>query len=285
MRRASRSFRDLVKTDANNLVWRRDFSISLNRVGDVKRDSGNTQGALASYEESLAIRRRLAAADPGNVQWRSDEAYVLQRIGDLKRSSSDNQGALAAFEEALAIVRGFADQNPGTDTRRELALNLTKVGAVKRDLGDRDGALAALTESLTIRRALPQTDLTKWQIDVAENLETIGDLKLAAGDKPGALELYEEMLALDRTMVAKRRRQRPMAAQHVDQPEPGRRRQARARRQGRRAQGLRGGTRRPPRPRLADKTVPRLQDVALNLEQIGDLKRGAERFRRCAQGV
>ena len=154
------------------------------------------------------------------------------RIGDLKRTSSDNQGALAAFEDALAIARGFANAQPGPDTQREVAVNLTKIGAVKRDLGDRDGALAALEESLAIRRALPQTDLTKWQIDVAENLETIGDLKLAAGDKEGALGLYEEMLSARPHHGGERRRQRPMEAQHVDQPQPARRRQACAGRRG-----------------------------------------------------
>ena len=35
--------RELVDADANNLVWQRDLSISLNRVGDVKRDSGDTR--------------------------------------------------------------------------------------------------------------------------------------------------------------------------------------------------------------------------------------------------
>ncbi|HEX2446742.1 MAG TPA: hypothetical protein VHK26_00965, partial [Methyloceanibacter sp.] len=54
--------------NADNLVLQRDLSISLNRLGDVKRDSGDTKGALAAYDESLAIRRQLALADPNNSQ-------------------------------------------------------------------------------------------------------------------------------------------------------------------------------------------------------------------------
>ena len=81
----------------------------------MKRDAGDSAGALANYDESLTIRRRLADTDPSNIQWRADEAYVLQRIGDLKRTAGDNQGALAAFEEGLAIARGFAAADPNPE--------------------------------------------------------------------------------------------------------------------------------------------------------------------------
>ena len=43
------------------------MSVSLDKVGDVRLAAGDRAGALAAYEESLAIRRKLAAADPGNA--------------------------------------------------------------------------------------------------------------------------------------------------------------------------------------------------------------------------
>ena len=47
------------------------MSASLDRVGDVRVAAGD-RAALAAYEESLAIMRKLAAADPGNADWDRD---------------------------------------------------------------------------------------------------------------------------------------------------------------------------------------------------------------------
>ena len=156
---------------------------------------------------------------------------------------------------------------------------------MKRDLGDRDGALAALEESLAIRRALPQTDLTKWQIDVAENLETIGDLKLAAGDKEGALKLYEEMLGLDRTMVANDaanaqwKRNMSISLNRVGDGKLALGDAAAAQALYEEGLVVRRGL------AEAEKTVQRQQDVALNLEKIGDLKRSAGDFAGALKGL
>jgi hypothetical protein len=43
------------------------MSFSFNKVGDVRLAAGDRAGALAAYEESLVIRRKLAAADPSNA--------------------------------------------------------------------------------------------------------------------------------------------------------------------------------------------------------------------------
>ena len=214
---------------------------------------------------------------------------MLQRIGDLKRSIERQPGrARRVRGSAWPSPAASPTQGTGTPTReRELALNLTKIGAREARAGRcRDGALAALEESLAIRRALPQTDLTKWQIDVAENLETIGDLKLAAGDKDGALALYEEMLVA-----------RPHHGGQATPPTPNGSATCRSASTGSATASSRSATR-PARSSTTRRASPsaanwprptrrcqRQQDVALNLERIGDLKRGAGDNRRRAQGL
>jgi len=56
-------------------------SDSITRTGDVRRAAGDRTGALAAYEESLAIMRKLAAADPGNAGWQRDVSVSLTRVG------------------------------------------------------------------------------------------------------------------------------------------------------------------------------------------------------------
>ena len=78
----------------------RDISVSLDKIGDVKRSQNDNAGALAAYDESLAIARHLAAVDPGNVQWQTDLVVSLYKVAIL----ADGEKKSGAVDEALKIV-------------------------------------------------------------------------------------------------------------------------------------------------------------------------------------
>jgi tetratricopeptide (TPR) repeat protein len=185
----------------NSIRWKGNITIN-----DVDSDDfDESSGALAIYEESLTLRRRLAEIDPRNNQWQRDAAYFLDRIGDEYRKVGMRGRATAAYEESLAVWRHLAN----IDRRNsQLQLNISecldKLGDVKLGAADGMGALAAYEESLTIRRHLSKDapGNPSRQLNVAGSLEKIGDLKLAAGDAQGALAAYGEMLSIDRALVA-----------------------------------------------------------------------------------
>jgi hypothetical protein len=52
-----------VKKNPGNVGWRRDLSVSQNKIGDVLVAQGNLPEALAAYWASLDIRERLAKAE------------------------------------------------------------------------------------------------------------------------------------------------------------------------------------------------------------------------------
>jgi predicted negative regulator of RcsB-dependent stress response len=54
----------LAAQNQSNSEWQRNVSVSYERIGDVRRDEGDRNGALAAYEKALAIREHLAAKDP-----------------------------------------------------------------------------------------------------------------------------------------------------------------------------------------------------------------------------
>ena len=64
--------------------------------------AGDRTGALAAYEESLAITRKLAATDPGNAQWQRDLVLGLWRS---RRASIDPPRARDTLREALGDCR------------------------------------------------------------------------------------------------------------------------------------------------------------------------------------
>ena len=175
-------------------------------INDVDSDDfDESSGALAIYEESLTLRRRLAKIDPRNSQWQRDGAYFLDRIGDEYRKVGMNQRAIATYEESLAVWRHLAKidrRNP--QLQLNVSVCLDKLGDVKLGAADAVGAITAYEESLTIRRHLSKGDPSNpsRKLNVAESLEKIGDLKLAAGDDKGSLAAYREMLSIDRELVA-----------------------------------------------------------------------------------
>ena len=181
------------------------------RDGDLTTDDigtnhfGETNEALAIYEEGLNFRLHLAKIDPFNSQWQRDGAYFLDRIGDECRKLGMNQRAIAAYEESLAVWRQLAKIDR-QNSQRQLTMSVTldKLGELKLDANDDTGALAAYQESLTIRRNLSKSDPNNpsRQLKVAESLEKIGDLQLEVGDAEGALVAYREMLSIDRRLAA-----------------------------------------------------------------------------------
>ena len=192
---------DELAANPNSIRWKRNITIY-----DVDSDDFDESfGALAIYEESLTLRRRLFEIDPRNNQWQRDAAYLLDRIGDEYRKVGMRERATAAYEESLTVWRHLAKidrRNP------QLQLNISecldKLGDLKLGAADGMEALAAYDESLTIRRHLSKDDPSNpsRQLNVAGSLEKIGDLKLAAGDAQGALAAYGEMVSIDRALVA-----------------------------------------------------------------------------------
>jgi hypothetical protein len=101
-------------------------------------------GATAAFDESLAIRRKLAAADPGNAAAQRGVSLSLDRIGDLSLAKRDRA---AAYEESLAIRRKLTAADPDNmQWHSDLVISLLKVSTVSEP----PQARAVLREGLAI---------------------------------------------------------------------------------------------------------------------------------------
>ena len=58
--------------DPANTGWRRDLSVSYNKIGDVQTAQGDLASALSSYKEGVEIAQKLAVRDPANTEWKID---------------------------------------------------------------------------------------------------------------------------------------------------------------------------------------------------------------------
>jgi tetratricopeptide (TPR) repeat protein len=158
----------LAAADKANTEATRDLSAALDDLGDAQLKSSDAAAALASYQESLAIRRRLAATDQTNMEWQRDLTVSLIKVGDVQLAQGDAAAALASYEEALTLRRRLAATDPNNaQFQTDLVLALYKVARVA--IGDQknssiDEALRLLTQLGDEGKLSPSQQTWKDQI-------------------------------------------------------------------------------------------------------------------------
>jgi serine/threonine-protein kinase len=155
---------------------------SLNDLGVLQRQLGNSAAAEPLLVESLATRRRLL----GNED--KDVAVTLVELSRVLRDRGRGQESEAPSREALAIRRKIFGEE-----HRETATSKNDLGLLLLDRGDLAGAEPLLRENLaTNERVLgddhPNTGAAKSNLAL---------LLIAKGDAASAEKLLRESLAVD----------------------------------------------------------------------------------------
>ena len=60
------------RLDPRNVTWKRDLSLSEDKIGDVLLVQGDPAAAGEIYRAALTLREQLADADPANAEWQRD---------------------------------------------------------------------------------------------------------------------------------------------------------------------------------------------------------------------
>ncbi len=140
-------------------------------------DLGETQKAIALYEQHLAIAREIGD--------RRGEGNTLGNLGNAYAALGETRKAIAFYEQALAIAREIGD-------RRREAAALGNLGNAYADLGETRKAMAFYGQHLAIAREIG---------DRQGEGSALGNLGLgyaALGETRTAIGLYEQHLAIAR---------------------------------------------------------------------------------------
>jgi len=162
---------------AENRELSRLLADSLQIQGLARWKLGEAREAMAAYEESLALARKIGE--------RLAVAATLNCIGALQRDERADVRARASFEESLSIVREIGD-------RIGIASSLANLGLVYREAGLFDQALAAHREALGIQRMVGDRPT------VARSLKAVSDALIDRGDWTAAGGVLEEALRIAR---------------------------------------------------------------------------------------
>jgi tetratricopeptide (TPR) repeat protein len=113
----------------DDMTYRRDLSISYNKVGDVLLAQGNLTDALKSYRDDLAVREQLAKADPTNAGRQRDLSMSYNKVGDVLAAQGNLADALKSYRGDLAVRKQLAKADPtSAGWQRDLSVSYDKVG-------------------------------------------------------------------------------------------------------------------------------------------------------------
>ncbi len=87
----------LVRNDPGRLDWQRDLGVSLNNIGRIYEDFGETERALGYYVRSNEILDALAKKDPSRMDWWRDLGMSLNNTGMIYEFLGEGESAIGSL--------------------------------------------------------------------------------------------------------------------------------------------------------------------------------------------
>ena len=150
---------------------------ALNRVGNLRQRTGDSDGARAAYLEAQNL-----ASVTGN---RGEEAAARSNLGTLYEESGDLASADAQYQAARALAEGG-------DVDATLATILNNQALLARRRGDPQQAIELFQAALKIDRKLGN------EAGEANRLRNLGAVYAAVGRQADAIASLNEALEIDR---------------------------------------------------------------------------------------
>jgi len=174
-------------TGAYDVLTRR--AALLNDLANRQSDLGQWQEALASANQAVAIRRKLAEMSPGTSL--SDLAGSLNNLSVMQREFGQLQEALASAYESVVHYRNLAEGDPETFLPY-LALGLNNLSISQGELGQRQEALASTQEAAGHYRKLVEMHPDAFLPSLAMSLNNLGNDQQKLGQWKAALGSIRE---------------------------------------------------------------------------------------------
>jgi tetratricopeptide (TPR) repeat protein len=198
---AQREVSGLLESEPDNAGFKRDLSVTCDRIGDMHVEKGEFDAALESYRRSLEIAEGLALRDPENPVWQHDLSVGHDRIGDILERKGDREAALVSFRKGLAIAKALAVRDrDNIQWQWDLSASYDRIGDILIAVGKLEEALENYRSGMEIAEILAQRDRghAGWQRDLAVSCHKIGTLE--ALRSPG---VARELLEKGRAIIAR----------------------------------------------------------------------------------
>ena len=201
--------------------------------------------AIKASDESLAIRRRLAAAYPQDREFAAGLAESLDLAGDLEREQKRHAEARALYSESVGIGVTLNGKYPANaDYAVSVSKTLVRLGDLDRLASNFFEAKGRYRDAFgkiqSVLRAGAGEPPPELQRELTWDYNKMGDAHTGLKEYPEAEAAYSNGLCIREYLFSKDPDQHPAAARHFLEPRQDRGRQdANARLSGRARRGIR----------------------------------------------
>jgi serine/threonine-protein kinase len=203
-RRSQAILRELVARDPSNAEYLEQMCDSHYQIGlTLAADLGRPAEAVAEYEDSIAICRKLADRQPEVHRFQNRLATLHNNISAAMERLGRLDEAVAARRRAVAIWRVTAEANPAVRTlQNNLGFGLNQLAWKLSTIGRPAEALEPLAEARPILRKLTDADYRSlahpnnlaWNhIYTGDALRRLGRWREAEAEHREALALFRRM--------------------------------------------------------------------------------------------
>ena len=151
----------LVAARPDNATWRRDLSLSQDKIDDVLLAQGNFNQALENFHAALTTRQLLAGTDPENREWQRNLSVSHNKVGDAFNAQGNLKAALESYLVGYGIAHDLAGTAPdNVQWQIDLAACQHRIGGILLAVGNLTGAIvysAALALGERLAHAEPNS--------------------------------------------------------------------------------------------------------------------------------
>ena len=181
------------------------LATSLDGLGNVLQEKGDTAGALENRSKGLTIREELTRLDPNNAHYRRQLAFSHHNVGLSLVEAGDLTSALAHFRTELSLFESLSSADPkDVQARRNRSLAHKQIGDALVHSGDVHGALAQYRVALEIDRNLTALDPGNFQavLDLSFSETKVGAALVKLGQTQEGLAILRGGLARQESLIA-----------------------------------------------------------------------------------
>jgi serine/threonine protein kinase len=174
-------------------------------LGDVQRQIGDPDAAIATYHRALPMIVALTRRDPENTSWRRLLGNFEEDYGFTLLDTGHYRDGLAELDIAIEVQRGLTSRDPkSTIWLGDLSRSYTRAGDAQLALGEIDRGILQYELGLDIRKDLVARNPASapYRRSMAWSHTKLGNAYIAKTDPAHALEAHEQALALRTALVA-----------------------------------------------------------------------------------
>lgn len=193
----------LVQEAPDNLQFKRDLSVALEKKGHVLNKNHDYQGALVAYQRSLDLAKSLAM--PDDVGSQRDLAIALWEVANTQNELGKSDLAQQYYNESIRILSAVVDADPKHPEYQTALIGLyVNVATFAEKHGTQTEARGYYQKALSIAKSLVNSDSSNYQfLRQLTNLEgQYGDFLRNEGKIDDALSYFREQIATTTRLLA-----------------------------------------------------------------------------------